>query len=72
MPDNVIAIIGAGMIGAAHAAAYRQFAHLFGEGRARLKTVCDANADLARALARRHGFETTSFQLGGGGERPRH
>jgi len=52
-----IAIIGAGMIGAAHAAAYRQFAHRFGDGSGKLDTVCDMNAEMARNLAANWGFE---------------
>jgi len=57
MSAKGIAIIGAGMIGAAHAAGYRQFAHRFGNGDTRLKTVCDMNAALAQNLADKYGFE---------------
>ncbi|PRY82903.1 Gfo/Idh/MocA family protein [Donghicola tyrosinivorans] len=57
MSAQGIAIIGAGMIGAAHAAAYRQFAHQFGQASLRLKTVCDMNASLAQELAAKYGFE---------------
>ncbi|MEI9416022.1 Gfo/Idh/MocA family protein [Mesorhizobium sp. Cs1321R2N1] len=55
-----IAVVGAGMIGAAHAAAYRQFAHRFGDGSAKLDTVCDVNGDMARTLATNWGFERTA------------
>jgi len=55
-----IAIIGAGMIGAAHAAGYRQFAHRFGKGSGKLDMVCDVNADMARNLAANWGFERTA------------
>jgi predicted dehydrogenase len=55
-----IAIIGAGMIGAAHAAAYRQFAHRFGDGSGKLDIVCDVNGEMAHTLARNWGFERTS------------
>ncbi|MGC8469679.1 MAG: Gfo/Idh/MocA family protein [Acetobacteraceae bacterium] len=51
-----IAIVGAGMIGAAHAAAYRQYAHRFGNGSARLDTICDTNESQARTLAASAGF----------------
>lgn len=57
MPGKGIAIIGAGMIGAAHAAAYRQFAHRFAGGSIRLKTVCDMNTALAQDLAAKYGFD---------------
>lgn len=55
MAQKGIAIIGAGMIGGAHAAAYRQFAHRFGD--LSLSTICDSNADMADALARKYGFD---------------
>ncbi len=42
-----IAVIGAGMIGAAHAADYRQYAPRFGAERFRLATVCDMNGKMA-------------------------
>jgi predicted dehydrogenase len=54
-----IAVIGAGMIGAAHAAAYRQFAHRFG-GAGHLHTVCDMNEAAARKLATDWGFARTA------------
>lgn len=57
MSAKGIAIIGAGMIGAAHASGYRQFAHRFGGGEIRLRTVCDMNEGLATALASNYGFE---------------
>ncbi len=46
------------MIGAAHAAAYRQFAHRFGPT-GNLHTVCDMNPDAARRLAADWGFAQT-------------
>ena len=49
MAQQGIAVIGAGMIGGAHAAAYRQFAHRFGG--AVLHSVCDMNPAQARDLA---------------------
>lgn len=57
MSKQGIAIIGAGMIGAAHASAYRQFAHRFSSSHATLKIICDMNADLAQDLADKYGFE---------------
>lgn len=54
MSRNGIAIIGAGMIGAAHAAGYRAYA-----GRFRglvLDTICDTNVEAAGKLARDWGF----------------
>ncbi|MDV7269428.1 Gfo/Idh/MocA family oxidoreductase [Thioclava sp. A2] len=60
MPKMGIAIIGAGMIGAAHASAYRQFAHRFSGGALRLRTVCDMNPKLAQDLADKFGFEGVS------------
>jgi predicted dehydrogenase len=53
---NGIAVIGAGMIGAAHAAGYRTYAPRVEGLSARLDTVCDANAELAARLARNWGF----------------
>ncbi|TPE49277.1 Gfo/Idh/MocA family protein [Amaricoccus solimangrovi] len=54
-----IAIIGAGMIGAAHASGYRT--HLPRTGLdARLATVCDMSADQAGSLAKTWGFERTA------------
>ena len=51
-----IAIIGAGMIGAAHASAYRQYAHRFNPAPGVLHTVCDMNGMAARKLAADWGF----------------
>jgi len=59
MRENGIAIIGAGMIGAAHAFGYRNYLPRF-RGRLaglRLDTVCDANEMLARQMADTYGFE---------------
>lgn len=56
MDRKGIAIIGAGMIGGAHAAAYRQFAHRFGCDMT-LGTVCDMNEALASDMVRKYGFE---------------
>lgn len=56
MAQTGIAIIGAGMIGGAHAAAYRQFAHRFG-GDMPLSIVCDMNDAQAREMAQKYGFE---------------
>ncbi|RCW86778.1 Gfo/Idh/MocA family protein [Paracoccus lutimaris] len=60
MSPKGIAIIGAGMIGAAHAAGYRQYAHRFAAGAIRLKTVCDMNPALAQDLAAKYGFQGTA------------
>jgi len=51
-----IAIIGAGMIGAAHAAGYRTFAPRIPGLDLRLDAVCDMNTDLAGRLAGAWGF----------------
>lgn len=51
-----IAIIGAGMIGAAHASAYRQYAHRFNPAPGVLHTVCDMNVAAAQKLAADWGF----------------
>lgn len=56
MSGNGIAIIGAGMIGAAHAVGYRQYAHRFGGLIGGLHTVCDMNEDAASKLAHDWGF----------------
>lgn len=56
MTSKGIAIIGAGMIGGAHASAYRQFAHRFGDGVMALRSVCDMNAGQAREMARKYGI----------------
>ena len=44
MSESGIAIIGAGMIGAAHAAGYRHHLARFPGLGASLETICDANA----------------------------
>ena len=59
MATNGIAIIGAGMIGAAHAAGYRTYLPRIEGLSARLDVVCDANAELAAKLARNWGFART-------------
>ncbi len=56
MSGNGIAIIGAGMIGAAHAAGYRHYIARFEGLGATLATVCDANAGQAAKLASTYGF----------------
>lgn len=62
MGGNAIAIIGAGMIGAAHAFGYRSNIGRFSNKIAgiRLKTVCDGNQALASTLALNWGFEETA------------
>jgi predicted dehydrogenase len=62
MSTNGIAVIGAGMIGAAHAFGYRTQLPRFVEALPglNLSTVCDGNAELARTLARTYGFQSTS------------
>lgn len=59
MKNGAIAIIGAGMIGAAHASGYRSHLPRFAKEIPGLKlsTVCDANAKLAGSLAETYGFE---------------
>jgi predicted dehydrogenase len=59
MSTNGIAVIGAGMIGAAHAAGYRTYLPRVEGLSARLDTVCDANGELAAQLARNWGFART-------------
>ncbi len=59
MATNGIAVIGAGMIGAAHAAGYRTYLPRIEGLSARLDVVCDANAELAAKLARNWGFART-------------
>jgi predicted dehydrogenase len=56
MVGKGIAVIGAGMIGAAHAAGYRTYIPRVEGLSARLDTACDANADLAAKLARNWEF----------------
>lgn len=62
MEQHGIAIVGAGMIGAAHAFGYRNHLPRFAEHLPGLKlaTVADPNADLARTLASTYGFERTA------------
>lgn len=61
-----VAVIGAGMAGKAHAAAYRQATAIFGPGLppVRLVSIADAYAPLGAEAARRFGFERhdTSWQ----------
>lgn len=59
MSSHGVAIIGAGMIGAAHAFGYRNNIPRFTEKLPglRLATVCDANATLAGTMASTYGFE---------------
>lgn len=59
MSAGGIAIIGAGMIGAAHANAYRSYLPRFQQRilNCSLHTVCDSNVDLAGKLASTYGFE---------------
>ncbi len=54
-----VAVIGAGMAGRSHAAAYRQANTVFGRGLPpiRLATIADANLPLAEDAAERYGFE---------------
>jgi predicted dehydrogenase len=60
MSGTKIAIIGAGMIGAAHAAGYRHHLARFPGLSLRLGVVCDANAAPAASLAATYGFEGTA------------
>lgn len=62
MSNLEIAIIGAGMIGGAHANGYRTYLpRLAGKlPGARLSIVCDANEALAKSLAETWGFERTA------------
>lgn len=61
MPEGAlsVAVIGAGMAGRSHAAAYRAVNTVFGEGLppVRLAAIADANIPLAEDAARRYGFE---------------
>jgi predicted dehydrogenase len=54
-----VAVIGAGMAGRAHAAAYREAPTLFGAGLpdVRLVAIADVNTEFATDAARRYGFE---------------
>jgi predicted dehydrogenase len=56
-----VAVIGAGMAGRAHAAAYRSASTVFGLDRpaVRLVAVADVNTALAEDVRRRYGFERT-------------
>jgi predicted dehydrogenase len=60
MTGSAIAVIGAGMIGAAHAFGYKVAIDRFSRKirGLRLKTVCDANGALAASMAATWGFET--------------
>ena len=60
MTGTKIAIIGAGMIGAAHAAGYRAHLARFPQRGWRLGVVCDANPAQAASLAATYGFEETA------------
>jgi predicted dehydrogenase len=57
MDGKVIAVIGAGMIGAAHAVGYRAYLPRIKGLSARLDAVFDANTDLATKLMDNWGFE---------------
>jgi predicted dehydrogenase len=59
MPSNGVAVIGAGMIGAAHAFGYRNHIPRFAEQLPglRLAAVCDAHRPLAKTMAGTYGFE---------------
>ncbi|HEY3261964.1 MAG TPA: Gfo/Idh/MocA family oxidoreductase, partial [Pseudonocardiaceae bacterium] len=54
-----VAVIGAGMAGRSHAAAYRMVNTVFGAGLPpiRLAAIADANSVLAEDAARRYGYE---------------
>jgi predicted dehydrogenase len=56
MTGKGIAVIGAGMIGAAHAAGYRTYVPRVESLSARLDTVCDASAAMATKLSHNWGF----------------
>lgn len=62
MTSHGIAILGAGMIGAAHANAYRRYLPQFQQQLAglHLATVADPDAGLAQALAGAYGFAKTA------------
>jgi predicted dehydrogenase len=60
MPEQIsVAVIGGGMAGRSHAAAYRMVNTVFGEGLppVRLAAIADANLALAEDGARRYGYE---------------
>ncbi|MBB4186407.1 putative dehydrogenase [Sinorhizobium terangae] len=65
MKGNAIAVIGAGMIGAAHAFGYRTNLPRFEKriSGLRLATACDGNDTLAGRLAATWGFEKTETDL---------
>ncbi|GAA2865691.1 Gfo/Idh/MocA family oxidoreductase [Pseudonocardia halophobica] len=54
-----VAVIGAGMAGRSHAAAYRNAGTVFGPGlpEIRLAAIADANVELGEDAARRYGYE---------------
>ena len=60
MPGSGIAIIGAGMIGAAHAGGYRHHIARFEGLGAKLDAICDANQAQAAKVASSYGFERTA------------
>ncbi len=62
MKEYGIAVLGAGMIAAAHAAGYHTYRHRFEEQGAKfaLRTVCDIESSAAGTLARRYGVERTA------------
>lgn len=61
MPPSTlsVAVIGAGMAGRSHAAAYRNVNTVFGDGLppVRLAAIADTNTELGADAARRYGFE---------------
>jgi predicted dehydrogenase len=59
MATKGIAIVGAGMIGAAHAAGYRTYLPRVAGLSGKLDVVCDANAESAANLAQNWGFART-------------
>lgn len=62
MHSNGIAVIGAGMIGAAHANGYRTYLPRFTSTLPGLRLIhaCDANREMAKNLAQTWGFEQVS------------
>ncbi|WP_104663903.1 Gfo/Idh/MocA family protein [Ensifer adhaerens] len=64
MTGSAIAVIGAGMIGAAHAFGYKVAIERFSNTikGVRLKSVCDANSELATTMAATWGFETIASE----------
>jgi predicted dehydrogenase len=64
MEKKGIAVIGAGMIGAAHASGYRAQLPRFlkREPGLHLSTVCDANQEAAQALAASYGFPRVTLR----------